>query len=270
MRVRLTIEYDGTDYHGWQRQPTAATIQSTVEAAIQRIGGTRTAAVAAGRTDAGVHAAAQTVHFDAPGALTPDAWRRALNAVLPPDIKVVAAHAAPEAFHARHSASGKHYRYRLLNRQTPSPLERRTSWHVSPRLDLPAMRRAAKALVGVHDFRAFEGADPSRDAARDSRCRISRCAIRTQGDLVVIDVVGTRFLKHMVRNIVGTLVEVGLARRPAADVARILASGDRRLAGVTAPPHGLTLMSVQYGRRAKAVRERRGPVSGRSPERYTG
>lgn len=253
-RVRLTIEYDGTDYHGWQRQPASATIQGTIEAAIHRISGARVVAVAAGRTDAGVHAAGQTVHFDTQRPFAPDTWRRALNAVLPPDITVIDAQAAPDAFHARFSAIGKHYRYRLLNRQTPSPLERRTSWHVPSRLDVAAIRRAAKSLVGLRDFRAFEGSDPSHGPARDTRCRITRCSIRRQHDLLLIDIIGTRFLKHMVRNIVGTLVEVGLGRRPAADMARILESRDRRLAGVTAPAHGLTLMSVRYGKRAKTAR----------------
>jgi tRNA pseudouridine38-40 synthase len=143
--VRLTIEYDGTAYHGWQRQPAAATIQGTIESAIHRICGEQAAVVGSGRTDAGVHAAAQIAHFETRASLTPDAWRRALNAVLPADVKVIAADTVPESFHARFSAVSKRYRYRILNCPAPSPLERRTSWHVPHRLNLPdpARRRVA-------------------------------------------------------------------------------------------------------------------------------
>jgi tRNA pseudouridine38-40 synthase len=251
--VRLTIEYDGTDYHGWQRQPAAATIQGTIESAIHRISGGHAAVVGAGRTDAGVHASAQVAHFQTRVSLAPDAWRRALNAVLPADIKVIAVDAVPDSFHARFSATRKRYQYRVFNRQAPSPLERRTTWHVPYRLNLTAMRRAAASLVGTHDFRAFEGSDRSHGATRDTRCRLTRCAINKQGDLVRIDVQGNRFLKYMVRNIVGTLVEIGLARRASNDVAHILRSRDRRRAGVTAPARGLTLVAVQYGTRSKSV-----------------
>ncbi len=244
--VRLTIEYDGTDYHGWQRQPAAPTIQSAIESAIFRISGEHASVVGAGRTDAGVHAAGQVAHFWTQAALEPHVWYRALNAVLPPDVKVIAADTVPESFHARFSAVRKRYRYRILNRPGPSPLERRTSWHVPYQINLSTMRRAAASLVGSHDFRAFEAADRSHDAARDTQCRLTRCSIRRQGDVVVVEIDGNRFLKYMVRNIVGTLVEVGSARRPADDVARILRSRDRRRAGVTAPAHGLTLIHVQY------------------------
>jgi tRNA pseudouridine38-40 synthase len=246
--LRLIIEYDGTDYHGWQRQPTVPTIQGAIESAIHRISGAHAPVVGAGRTDAGVHAAAQVAHFHTEAPLEPRAWCRALNAVLPTDVKVLAADVVPKSFHARFSAARKHYRYRLLNRPAPSPLERRTSWHVPHRLDVPAMRRAAAFLIGTRDFRAFEGTDPSHGLTRDTRCRLTRCAIRKQGDLVVVEIESNRFLKHMVRNIVGTLVEVGIGRRPAADVRRILQSRDRRQAGVTAPAQGLTLMTVHYKR----------------------
>lgn len=244
--VRLTIEYDGTDYHGWQRQATAPTVQGAIEAAIHRISGERAVVVGAGRTDAGVHASGQVAHFQTQASLAPNAWCRALNAVLPTDVKILAAAAAPPSFHARFSAARKRYRYQLLNRRVPSPLERRTSWHVPLRLNLTAMRRAAASLIGMRDFRAFEGADPSHGPTHNTRCRLTRCAIRTRDDMIVIEIDGDRFLKHMVRNIVGTLVEVGLGRRPAADVAEILRSRDRRRAGVTAPAHGLTLVEVAY------------------------
>ena len=254
--VRLTIEYDGTAYHGWQRQPAVATIQGTIESAIHRICGEQADVVGSGRTDAGVHAAGQTAHFGTRASLTPEAWCRALNAVLPADVKVVAADTVPETFHARYSAVRKRYRYRILNRSAPSPLERRTAWHVPHRLSLSAMRRAAASLIGTHDFRAFEAADPSHGATRDTRCRLTHCSIRRQGDIVIVEIESNRFLKYMVRNIVGTLVEVGLARRPAAETAQILRSRDRRHAGVTAPPHGLTLIAVRYGASSRPGRQR--------------
>ncbi|MFZ5876683.1 MAG: tRNA pseudouridine(38-40) synthase TruA [Nitrospirota bacterium] len=257
-RLRLTLEYDGTDYHGWQRQASAATIQGVLEAAITRISGERAAVSGAGRTDAGVHAEAQVAHVEIRSALDPHTWHRALNAVLPEDVKILAVEHAPAGFHARFSAVGKRYRYRLLNRPTPSPLERRTSWHVPRPLNLAAMRRAAAALLGRHDFRAFEGADPTHGDARDTVCTLARCAIRRQDQIVALEFEGDRFLKYMVRNIVGTLVEIGLGRRPAGGMAEVLASGDRRLAGITAPAHGLTLVEVYYPRpRHKRPRSRR-------------
>jgi tRNA pseudouridine38-40 synthase len=246
--LRLTVEYDGTDYHGWQRQASAPTIQSAIEAAIARISGERAVVSGAGRTDAGVHAEAQVAHVETTSALDPQTWRRALNAVLPPDVKILAVEHAPAGFHARFSAVGKRYRYRLLNRQVASPLERRASWHVAHPLNLAAMRRAASALVGRHDFRTFEGADPTHGDAHDTVCTLARCEIRRQGQIVAIEFEGDRFLKYMVRNIVGTLVEIGLGRRSARGMSDLLASGDRRLAGVTAPAHGLTLVEVFYSR----------------------
>jgi tRNA pseudouridine38-40 synthase len=252
--LRLIIEYDGTDYHGWQRQASAATIQGTIEDAIRRISGKPATVVGAGRTDAGVHAAAQVAHVETAAALDPQAWRRALNAVLPADVKITAVDRAPGGFHARFSAVGKRYRYRLLNRPTPSPLERRTSWHVPQRLDQAAMRRAAAAIVGRHDFRAFEGADRSHAPTRETACRLTRCAIRKQADVITIEVEGDRFLKYMVRNIVGTLVEIGLGRRSADDMTELLRTGDRRCAGITAPAHGLTLMEVRYASRSRKNR----------------
>jgi tRNA pseudouridine38-40 synthase len=244
--LRLTIEYDGTDYHGWQRQASAATIQGTIEAAVRRISGTDATVVGAGRTDAGVHASAQVAHVETTAALDPQTWRRALNAVLPSDVKIIAVDYVPSEFHARFSAIGKRYRYRLLNRPTPSPLERRTAWHIPQQLNRAAMRRAASLIVGRHDFRAFEGADRSHAPTRETVCRLTRCAIRKQGDLITIEVEADRFLKYMVRNIVGTLVEVGLGRRAPHDMTELLRTGDRRRAGITAPAHGLTLMEVRY------------------------
>jgi tRNA pseudouridine38-40 synthase len=249
--LRLVIEYDGTDYHGWQRQASAPTIQGTIEEAVRRINGTHAAVVGAGRTDAGVHAAAQVAHVETTAALDPPTWRRALNAVLPADVKIIAVDHAPSGFHARFSAVGKRYRYRLLNRPVPSPLERRTAWHIPQRLNLVAMRRAAASIVGRHDFRVFEGADRSHAPTRDTVCQLTRCAIHKQGERITIEVAANRFLKYMVRNIVGTLVEVGLGRRSPHDMIELVRTGDRRRAGITAPAHGLTLMEVRYAPRSR-------------------
>jgi tRNA pseudouridine38-40 synthase len=255
--LRLTVEYDGTDYHGWQRQASASTIQGALEAAITRISGERAVVSGAGRTDAGVHAEAQVAHVETTSALDPQTWRRALNAVLPADVKILAVERAPAGFHARFSAVGKRYRYRLLNRPVASPLERRTSWHVPQPLNLAAMRRAASALTGRHDFRTFESADPTHGDAHDTVCALTRCQIRRQGPIVAVEFEGDRFLKYMVRNIMGTLVEIGLGRRAARGIPDLLASGDRRQAGVTAPPHGLTLVEVHYAR-PRSTRPKRG------------
>ncbi len=247
--IRLTIEYDGTAYSGWQRQASVPTVQGAIESAIARIGQEAVAVNGAGRTDAGVHALAQVANFHTHRALDPSAWQRALNAVLPDDIAVVAAERADESFHARFSARGKQYRYTVMNRPFPSPLWQRFSWHIARPLHAPRMRRAAAGLIGVHDFRAFRAADPSHRPTDHTTCRLTQCTIRQSGDLITFELTSDRFLKYMVRTIVGTLIEVGLGARGPDEVALILEGQDRRQAGRTAPPHGLTLVAVEYATR---------------------
>lgn len=244
--IRLTVEYEGTAYCGWQRQAAAPTIQLALENAIAVISREAVTVIGAGRTDAGVHALAQTAHFVTGASLAPEAWRRALNAVLPDDIAIIDAETVRDDFHARFSALSKAYRYTVLNRPSPSPMARRAAWHLPRPLHLAAMRRAAVSVVGCHDFAAFRAADPTHAASDDTMCRLSRCTVSRRGDLVTIDIEGHRFLKYMVRNIVGTLAEVGLGKRRPGDVRTILESRDRRNAGVTAPPYGLTLVAVTY------------------------
>ena len=244
--IRLTIEYDGTAYHGWQRQASVPTIQHAIESAIAGISREAVTVIGAGRTDAGVHALGQTANFHTGAPLDPDAWRRALNALLPDDIAVTAAATVDDSFHARFSARGKRYRYVVMNRPSPSPLWRRSAWHLVRPLNLARMRRGAACLIGSHDFSAFRAADPVHRPSDDTVCRLTRCAIRRDGDLVMFDLAGDRFLKYMVRNIVGTLVQVGMGTRAPREIKAVLAGKDRTRAGPTAPPQGLTLTAVAY------------------------
>jgi tRNA pseudouridine38-40 synthase len=241
--LKLTLEYDGTGYAGWQRQLNQPTIQQAVETAITRLTQTHISILAAGRTDAGVHALGQVVSFRTDREMTPQQWTRALNAHLPPTIAVRATAIMPEAFHARHKATGKLYEYRILNRSERPTIERHFCWHVYKPLDDAAMNAAALCLIGSHDFSSFE----TQPTDNDNRiCRMQRLAVFRHGDRLHIEVYADRFLKQMVRSLVGTLVEVGLGKRTAESLPAILAAGDRSAAGKTAPPQGLFLMRVDY------------------------
>jgi tRNA pseudouridine38-40 synthase len=241
--VKLTLEYDGTDYAGWQRQPGQPTIQAAVETAIERVTQHAVPVIAAGRTDAGVHALGQVASFRTDRALSAQQWARALNAHLPPSISVRNAALMPDSFHARHRATGKLYEYRILNRPERPAVERQFCCHVYHPLDDAAMNRAALALIGRHDFSSFETQPTEND---DPFCHLQRLAVVRVGEALRLEAYADRFLKQMVRSIVGTLIEVGLGRRAADNVADILAAKDRRAAGKTAPPQGLFLMQVDY------------------------
>jgi tRNA pseudouridine38-40 synthase len=242
MHYRLIVEYDGTDFHGWQRQPEARTVQATLEEALARLCGEATAAVAAGRTDAGVHAAGQVVSFRCARTIPPDTLRRALNALTPPDLAVRAADVVPDDFNARRAARRRRYLYRIWNRREPSPFWRRYAWHIPWRLELEPMRAAASVLVGDHDFSSFRAA--GCDAAHPVR-RVLRSELERRGDLLVYEIEATAFLRHMVRAIVGTLVEIG-SRRRSVDMAALLSARDRSRAAATAPAHGLCLAEIVY------------------------
>jgi len=241
--IRLTLEYDGTGLAGWQRQDNGPTVQQHLEDTLAAMVGAPTTVIGASRTDAGVHALGQVAHFHTEATIPLHGFRLGLNSQLPPSIAVLAADEVPAEFHARFSARGKHYRYDVLNRSSPSPLQRFTSWWRPRPLDVDAMRAAAAALIGEHDFTSFRAAGCS---ARTTRRRITRVDVTRRGDLVTLDVEGNAFLRHMVRILTGTLVEVGEGRRPAGDLPAILAALDRTRAGQTAPPHGLTLISITY------------------------
>jgi len=243
---RVVVEYDGTAFEGWQRQAGAArTVQGVLEQALARLAEGPVAVIGAGRTDAGVHAEGQVANARAATRLAAAALERAWNALLPPDVAVRELSPAPPEFHARRAARSKRYAYRLWTGPVRSPLRARNALWKRPPLDLPAMRAGAAALVGRHDFASFCAAG---GAARGTVRTITRAEwIGAVGGDLRFEVEGPGFLRHMVRNLVGSLLEVGRGRRPPAWIAGLLAARDRTLAGPTAPARGLTLISVDDG-----------------------
>jgi len=244
-KFRIVIEYDGTNFSGWQFQPDERTVQGEIEKAIERITGSGARVTGSGRTDARVHARGQVAHFSSAARLSPQEWIGALNAHLGSDVKVIDASQADPDFDARRSARGKWYRYEILTRKVAPTIDRNSVWHMPVDLDVGAMQEAAEYLLGEHDFTSFKGAGcASKNAVRIIR----RLEIdHAEKDRVVLDIEATAFLKHMVRNIVGTLVEVGRGRFSVEEVKYILDARDRKRAGPTAPAQGLTLMTVYYG-----------------------
>ena len=244
-RIKLTLEYDGTDYVGWQVQPNGVSVQAVLEAKLAELVGEAVKVEVAGRTDSGVHALGQTVAFTTTKLLPMKAYWRGLTGMLPEDIAVIAAEEVTDDFDPRRWSRGKRYRYLICNRLSRAPLRRRTHWEVFAPLDVEAMREAAKALIGRHDFSSFRASDC---AAKHAVREIRKLDVEERGDdELAITVEGTAFLKHMVRNIVGTLVEVGRGKEKPEWVEQVLLSRDRTKAGVTAPAHGLTLVEVFYG-----------------------
>ena len=241
--IKLILEYDGTAYAGWQRQPDQPTIQEAVEAAIVGVTQIKTSVIGAGRTDAGVHALGQVASFRINRDLTPREWIRALNAHLPKSIVVRSAALMPDTFHARYSARGKLYEYRILNRPERPALERDYCWHIHRPLDDAAMNQAGLALIGPHDFSSFQTQPTEND---NPMCHLHRFTVFREGDRLRIDAYADRFLKQMIRSIVGTLVEVGLNKRTPESLRTILHARDRSAAGKTAPPQGLFLIRVDY------------------------
>ncbi len=242
-RYRVVVEYDGTGFAGWQRQPGQRTVQGVLEDTLKEMTGESVFMRAAGRTDAGVHADGQVATFDLEVNIPPHGLLRGMNSVLPEDVALVDVALAPADFDARFSARGKVYRYTVWAHFVRSPLRAKRAWHVRQPLDLEAMRVAAAALVGDHDFRAFRASDCER---RTTRRIVRRIDVDRQGAVLTIDVEATAFLKNMVRILVGTLVDVGRGRIEPAAVARMLETGDRATGGMTAPAQGLTLLRVIY------------------------
>ena len=243
MRFKLIVEYDGTAYHGWQAQPSGPTVQGALETAIARMLGETTRVAAAGRTDAGVHAAGQVISFSLQRSVAPDVLLRGLNALTPRDITLRSVEVVPEAFDPRRHARSRVYVYRIWNDRWPSPFWRRYAWHVAWPLDDARMRTAAACLLGEHDFSAFQAA--GCDADNPVR-RVVRSDLERSGPLLSYTIEATAFLRHMVRTIIGTLVEVGSGQRPPAAVSALLAGRDRTQAGPTAPACGLCLTEVTY------------------------
>lgn len=238
---RLVIGYDGTDFRGWQRQPDGRTVQGVLEEAVFKVTRKRTVVHGAGRTDAGVHALGQVASIRGVFKLTDEVLFRALNAVLPADIRVFSLGEAPPGFHARRSARSKLYRYRIVHAPQASPLDRRYVLHWPYPLKLGAMREAARLFVRTADFTAFSS---NRD--RSPMRTVTRSELRRSGDEIVYTVEAQGFLRYMVRTIVGTLLEVGRGRIRPADIEAIFGNRDRSLAGPTAPARGLTLVRVDY------------------------
>lgn len=242
-QYRLLLEYDGTDYHGWQLQPDARTLQGVLETALATVLRHPVRIAASGRTDAGVHAMGQVVSFRSEHLVEPRDLRRSLNALTPPDMAIRDVALVADGFDPRRHATARVYEYRIWNQAWRSAFWHRFTWHVPRALDLRAMRFAAAALAGRHDFSAFQASDcDSESPVRD----VTHSGFTEAEGLCVYRIEANAFLKHMVRAIVGTLVEVGTGQRPAGSVADVLASRDRTRAGQTAPPQGLVLLSVRY------------------------
>ena len=242
-QVRLTLAYDGTRYHGWQLQPGQATIQGELEQAFLKMTGLETRVIAAGRTDAGVHARGQVATLVNESRHAPEVIREGLNGLLPEDIAVIEAGAAPEGFDPCRDAVGKHYRYTIHNHRVRPVLERRFRWHIKIPLDVVAMQAAVACLEGRHDFSAFRAADCEAQSAVRT---IDHIVWRSRPPALILDVFGRGFLKQMVRNIVGTCVEIGRGRWPADKMREILDGCDRTRAGKTAQARGLCQMMVYF------------------------
>ncbi|SMF95594.1 tRNA pseudouridine38-40 synthase [Methylomagnum ishizawai] len=244
MRLALGIEYDGSAFAGWQWQPDKRTVQATLDAALGRVADREVKAVCAGRTDAGVHALEQVVHFDPEVQRKPYSWLMGTNTVLPEDVRVLWVREVAEDFHARYSAIARYYRYVILNRPMKSALHRRQmTWHFAP-LDVEAMHTAAQYLIGDHDFSSFRAQGcQSKSPHRYMHFIHVR---REEADRVVIELCANAFLHHMVRNIAGVLIEIGSGKRPPRWAAEVLAARDRAQGGVTAPADGLYLGGICY------------------------
>ena len=243
-RYRLTLEYDGGPFTGWQRQDNGPSIQGALEDAIEKLSGARVTVTGAGRTDAGVHARGQVAHFDVEKDYPPDTVRDALNAHLRPHpIAVLAASRAGEDFHARFSATARHYEYRILCRRAPPALDRNHVWHVARALDAGAMHEAAQFLVGKHDFTTFRSVQCQANSPVKT---LDRLDVSAQGEDIVVYAKARSFLHHQVRSMVGSLKLVGEGKWSALVLQRALEAKDRTACGVVAPPEGLTLLRVDY------------------------
>lgn len=242
MRYKIVLEYDGSAFHGWQRQPGCRTVQGEAESALSHIcpGASVTAS---GRTDEGVHALAQPAHFDADPGLPPETMLRALNHWLPDDVKVRSCEIVPDSFDARKSAKRKTYEYVMYTAPVVSPLRRTRECYVGARMDVRAMREAAAMLVGTHDFSAFMS---SGSSAKTFTRTIYSSEVTGSGDRIVYRVTGSGFLYNMVRIIAGALIRIGRGEKPVRSVAEALETGDRRLMPDIAPPHALYLVGAEY------------------------
>jgi tRNA pseudouridine38-40 synthase len=241
--IKLLIQYVGIHYHGWQRQSHVPTLQGTIEECIAKISRERITLIGAGRTDAGVHALGQVANFKTRARLTLESWTNALNALLPRDIVILGAQEVKESFHARRGAKSKIYQYRILNQRIPSAFLDPVTWHFKLPLKIRRMQIAGQSLLGSHDFTSFCGKSAG---ARTTRSHLMSLTVQRRHHLVLITLKGRNFLQYMARNIVGTLVQIGIGKIPPHQMPDILQAKERRLAGPTAPPQGLFLVQVDY------------------------
>jgi tRNA pseudouridine38-40 synthase len=242
-RIALGIEYDGAAFHGWQTQQQDRNVQDVLQQALSRVADHPVAVVAAGRTDAGVHAAGQVVHFDTTAMRPSHAWLLGTNSYLPPDARAQWVVPVANDFHARYGATARTYRYTIVRRPAPSALLRQRAWWQHRPLDVAAMTAAASALLGEHDFSAFRAA--ACQAKRPWR-HMQRIGVHEQGELLQLEFTANAFLHHMVRNLVGTLCRIGRGEEDIGWAGRLLAARDRRHGGITAPAQGLSLIRVAY------------------------
>jgi tRNA pseudouridine38-40 synthase len=243
VNIKVVLEYDGAGFAGWQQQARGRTVEAELKRALRALTGKDHVVYGAGRTDAGAHAQGQVANFRFDGNIAPGRLAAALNAKLPDDVAVLSAEAAPEDFHARFSARWRRYRYRYLDRRGRPALERERCWHVRGTLDVQAMDRAARPLVGRHDWTSFcSASEPLGERVRTMRS----VRLRRRGDYVELELVAEGFLRGLARSIAGALAEVGLGRRPPRWVGELLRAKDRGRAAKTAPAGGLTLMEVIY------------------------
>jgi len=243
MRVALGIEYDGTSYNGWQRQKTGLGVQQRVEEALSVVANHPVEVICAGRTDTGVHATDQVVHFDTDSERSERGWLLGANTNLPEDINVSWVTPVADDFHARFSAVSRSYRYLILNRLHRSALHRHRAWWVYEPLDTERMHEAAQRLLGEHDFSAFRAAGCQANTAVRNMTHIS---VSREGEWITLDVTANAFLQHMVRNIMGSVAAVGLGEERVEWITEVLESRDRKAGGIAAPAHGLTLAGVEY------------------------
>jgi tRNA pseudouridine38-40 synthase len=243
VNIKVVLEYDGSNFAGWQQQARGRTVEAELKRALRSVTGKDHTVYAAGRTDAGTHAEGQVVNFQSDGRLAPQRLVAALNARLPEDVAVLSAVVVPDDFHARYSARWRRYRYRYLDRPARPALERGRCWHVPGPLDIEAMSRAAKALIGKHDWTSFcSASEPSDARVREMRSVL----VARHGDFVELELVAEGFLRGLARSIAGALADVGRGKRPPEWVGQVLQARDRRQAARTAPAGGLTLMEVIY------------------------
>ena len=239
--IKLTIEYDGKDFNGWQKQPDRLNIQGEIEKAIEEITGEKVDLTASGRTDAGVHSLGQTANFKTDSKIPTEKFAKAINSRLKKSIVIKSAEEVDEKFHSRYSVKSKTYRYIINNSENGTAIYRGLEYHVPMKLDYEKMNEAIKYFIGEHDFKAFKASGTS---SKSSVRKILDGSVRKEGERVIIEVTGTGFLYNMVRIIVGTLADVGTGRIEVSDIPEIICSKDRRQGGITAPPQGLFLKKV--------------------------